>query len=164
MESKVFEFLLRIGFTVDDIEEFYEENYDFVEKDGRKTRGPDCLYAIVQEDEDWVELSESDKPIEAYWEEGWVADFALFQRNNYDVYQGSYRKTFPTRYKLPNFKLTKSMCRILKKNEDLKTIIRPLRITPAKSNLRDIYHFLRFGETPQKSLLEHYKYIVTNIL
>ena len=160
MANKIIEFLFQIGFTIDDINEFYEKAYDFVEKDGRQSRGPDCIYAIVQEDEDSIDLNDTGELVEAYWEKGWISDFVHFRRNNFDSYKGTYYKAFPTRYKLPDFKLTKSMRRILKKNEDLKTVIRPLRITPAKSNLHDLYYFLRFGEQPRKSLLEDYKYIV----
>jgi leucyl-tRNA---protein transferase len=158
--EEVTDFLYRIGFTDDEVDEFYEQDYDFIDRDGNKSRGPDCLYAITRTDEDFIDLNDTGELIEAYWERGWISDFSIFHRQNFDSYRDNYYMVFPTRYKLPNFKLTKSLRRVLNKNRDLKTIIRPLRITPAKTILHQTHHLLRFGKPPLRTLHESYKYIV----
>ncbi len=158
--NKVVDFLIKIDFTWDEIQKFYEQDHDSIDKDGNKSYGPDCLYAITKAEEDWVELDNTGELIEDYWNKGWFTRFAQFQRTNFDSYKGHYYKAFPTRYRLPAFNFTKSLRRVLNINRDLKTVIRPLRITPAKSNLRDIHHFLRYGKPPEKPLTENYKYIV----
>lgn len=158
MHYKVIKFLYEIGFTDKDIEEFcYIENDGFDNK-GNPWYGTDVLFAVTYEDEKHVELRETGEIIEAYWEKGWVGDYCSFHRSNYESYKGRYYKAFPTRYFLPNFKFTKSLRRVLKKNSDLKTVIRPLRITPEKSDLYDTYNYLRHGAPPPKPLLEVYKY------
>lgn len=156
--NKIVDYLFEIGFTWEEIKEFYERKPDFVDNKGQEHYGPDCLYAIVQEDDETVEIEYGDF-IETYWEKGWISDFVHFRRRNYDSYNSNYYKVFPTRYKLFQFKFTKSLRRVLNKNRDLRSVIRPLRITPAKSNLRDTHHFLRYGKPPEKPLTESYKYI-----
>lgn len=158
MNYKVVDFLYEIGFNDDDIEEFYYIEPDGYDKDGKLWYGNDVIYANVYEDEIHNDVGETDEIIESYWEKGWVAGFCDFHRSNYEFYKGRYYKAFPTRYKLPEFKFTKSLRRVLNKNRDLQTVIRPLRITPEKSKLYDTYNFLRHGEPPKKSLLECYKY------
>jgi arginyl-tRNA--protein-N-Asp/Glu arginylyltransferase len=159
VEEKVEDFLFQLGFTEEDIDEFYEEDADIVTENGREYIGPDWLYAKVIQEDSHVDLGENDELIESYWEKGWISDYAFFRRTNFDSFENRYRKVFPTRYKLWDFKFTKSLRRILNKNRDLKTAIRPLRVTPVKSDLYDTYHFLRHGELPEKSLQQSYQYI-----
>jgi leucyl-tRNA---protein transferase len=135
------------------------DDYDYI-VNGRRYHNPDCLYTTVLEDEKSVDINDTGENIDDYWAEGWHSGFCIFHRSNFDIYKGRYRKAFPTRYRLWNFVFTKSLRRILKKNQDLKTVIRPLRITPEKSKLHDYYYFLRHHEPPRKSLLETYDYIV----
>lgn len=136
-----------------------EDDYDYI-VNGRRYHNPDCLYSIILEEETSVDLHNKWEDVDLYWAKGWHSGFCDFRRSNFDVYKGRYRKAFPTRYKLGEFVFTKSLRRILKKNQDLKTVIRPLRITPEKSKLHEFHHFLRYHEPPRKSLLEAYKYIV----
>lgn len=159
MSAKVIEFLYQIGFTNDDIEEFYYIEPDGFDRDGRPDYGPDFLYAITYEDRQHFDMRETGEIIEKYWNEGWTSGFYEVKRSNYDSYKGRYYKAFPTRYWLPEFKFTKSLRRVLNKNSDLKTVIRPLRITPEKSDLFEAYNYLKHGETPKKSLREIYKYV-----
>lgn len=157
--NKVIDFLYEIGFDDDDIRDFlYVENDGFDGK-GRPFYGNDIIFAKTYSDEIDVDLRDTGEIIETYWEKGWIAGYYSFHRANYDSYKGRYYKAFPTRYWLKDFKFTKSLRRVLKKNSDLKTTIRPLRITPEKCDLYDEYNFLRHGEPPQKSLVESYKYI-----
>lgn len=158
MHYKVIDFLYEIGFTDEDIEEFcYVENDGFDNK-GNPWYGTDVLFAVTYSDEKWVELRETGEIIEAYWEKGWVGDYCKFHRSNFESYDGRYYKVFPSRYWLRDFKFTKSLRRVLNKNRDLKTVIRPLRITPDKSDLYDTYNYLRHGESPRKPLRELFKY------
>lgn len=111
------------------------------------------------EEQKRVDLRETGEIIEAYWEKGWVSDFCFFHRTDFDKYQNKYHRTYPTRYKLWNYKFTKNQRRVLQKNKDLKTIIRPLRITQGKIDLFDGYHISRFEQLPRKELPDSYKYI-----
>jgi arginine-tRNA-protein transferase len=135
------------------------DDYDYI-VDGRRYHNPDCLYSIVLEEEISVDIRNNGENIDDYWAQAWHTGFCDFRRSNFDVYKGRYRKIFPTRYRLKDFVFTKSLRRVLKKNRDLRTVIRPLRITPEKSALHAYYHYLRHGETPRKSLLEVYDYTV----
>lgn len=122
--------------------------------------GANIFCVIVIEDEIDVDPWEASGKIDEYWAAGWVSDFCFFNRSNSAFYNDRYYKVFPTRYRLKDFVFTKSLRRVLKKNRDLKTVIRPLRITPEKCRLYDYYNCLRHGEPPRKSLLEAYDYIV----
>lgn len=159
IEKKVIEFLYEIGFDEDDIRDFLYIENDGFDRNGNPDYGPDFLYAIVNEEQISVELRETGEIVEKYWEKGWISGYCEFQRVNFDSYRKRYYKTFPTRYNLREFKFTKRLRRVLNKNRDLRWVIRPLRITPEKSNLHDNYNFLRHGEMPKKSLLERYKYV-----
>ena len=159
MSERVINFLYKIGFTDDDIEEFYEEEADIVAADGTEYRGPDCLYVEVIEDTKSADIRNSGETMESYWEKGWISDFCFVRRHNFDSIDGRYYKVFPTRYRLDEFKLTKSLRRVLRRNADLRSTIRPLRITPAKSDLHDAFNFLRHGRMPEKPLTKIYEYI-----
>ena len=158
MSIKVVEFLYRIGFTDDEVDEFYHIEPDGVDGKGNLFYGNDLLYVKVKEEQEYIDLRDTGEIIEKYWEKGWISGFGEIHRINYDCYQGRMYLAFPTRYKLPEFKFTKSLRRVLNKNRDLQWIIRPLRITPGKSELHDSYNFLKHGEMPKKPLVEIYKY------
>lgn len=136
-----------------------DDDYDLILEDGTRYRGPDCLYAIVIEDEIYVDLRDYGELIEDYWEKGWNTKFTGFTRSNFDIYKERYYKAFPTRYKLREFTFTKSLRRVLNKNADLKTIIRPLRITEAKEKLYFEYNLLRHKKPPGSTLSKLYDYI-----
>jgi arginine-tRNA-protein transferase len=134
------------------------DDYDYI-VNGRRYHNPDCLYSITLSEEISVDIRGRGENIDNYWAQGWHSGFCRFRRSNFDVYKGRYRKAFPTRYRLEDFVFSKSLRRVLKKNQDLKTVIRPLRITPEKSRLYDYYHFLRHREPPEP-LSKIYDYIV----
>lgn len=136
-----------------------DDEYDLILDDGTRYRGPDCLYAIVIEDEIYVDLRDKGELIEDYWEKGWNTRYTGFTRSNFDVYNDRYYKTFPTRYRLKDFNFTKSLRRVLARNADLKTIIRPLRITEAKEKLYFEYNLLRHKKPPGSTLSKSYEYI-----
>ncbi len=136
-----------------------DEDFDAITADEIDYCQPDLLYAIVIDEEMYVDLYEKDEPIEDYWEKGWNSGFNEFTRSNYDVYDNRYIKTFPTRYKLSEFTFTKSLRRVLNKNKDLKTIVRPLRITDAKEKLYAEYHDKRHNSPNRTPLSRSYNFI-----
>lgn len=151
-------FLHKIGFTSDEIVEFFEENTGGESDDDWDDFDDDWNTELL-EDEEPIDLYDHGELIEEYWEKGWISGFCFFRRYNFDSFGEKYRKVFPTRYRLKDFKFTKSLRRILNKNRDLKTIIRPLRITPEKSALYDKYQLARHENTTNGALLKNYDYI-----
>lgn len=53
-----------------------------------------------------------------------------FFRYNFGFYEGEIRRVIPLRIRLDQFKLSKSQRRVLRKNSDLETVIKPIEITP----------------------------------
>lgn len=136
-----------------------DDYYETITADEIDDCRPGRLYTIVIEEEMDVDLGENDDIIEDYWEKGWESGFTEFNRSNFDVYNDRYVQTFPTRFKLSEFTLTKSLRRVLNKNKDLKTIVRPLRITDAKEKLNSEYYKLRHDSPNRSSLSKIYDYI-----
>lgn len=159
MTDKVVEFLSKIGFTKDDIIEFYKIRPDGFFSDGEPFYGADEAYAIVNEKKIPINPGSDDSNSEIYWEQGWFSEPWRFRRSNFDIYEGKWVKVFQTRYKLSEFEFTKSLRRILKRNTDLKTVIRPLFVTLEKADLHDFHHRLKLGEPPHKSLFENYEHV-----
>jgi len=97
------------------------------------------------------------REMDSYWANGWRHFGEDFFRYNLAFHQGEIRRVLPLRIRLSDFSLSKSQRRILKKNQDLRTIIRPARITPEENSLfrrhkrrfkrgvpHSIYDFLSF--------------------
>ena len=95
--------------------------------------------------------------MDAFWANGWRHFGENFFRYNFAFYEGEIRRILPLRIRLSNFSLSKSQRRILKRNQDLQTIIRLAEITPEKKSLfkqhkrrfkrgvpNSIYDFLSF--------------------
>lgn len=102
----------------------------------------------------WTE----DCDIDAYLATGW--SWSLddeFYRSDCESWTLGINRAFPTRYRLKDFALSKSLRRVLKKNRDLKTIIRPLIITPQKSALHEQHHS-RYNDISFLSLQQKYPY------
>jgi arginyl-tRNA--protein-N-Asp/Glu arginylyltransferase len=160
MDEKKLEVLIKMGiYNPSDEADIAEGFYDY-EINGRCFHQPDCIYVETLEEEIFVDLQETGEFIDDYWDEGWNSGVITFHRANYDSYKGRYRKVFPTRLQLCQFALTKSLRRVLNKNRDLKTIIRPLRITQEKMRLHDLHHYARYKEMPDRPLSKAYEYIV----
>jgi leucyl-tRNA---protein transferase len=98
---------------------------------------------------------------------GWRHFGEHFFRYNIGIHAGELRSVLPLRVRLANFTRSKSQRRILKKNQDLRTVIQPIEITPVKKILFEshkqrfnhsvpdsIYDFLSFSpaEVPCKAL------------
>lgn len=121
----------------------------------------DCVTTVVLEEEDYVDFpSETGHETDYYWARGWSSDFSRIARSNYDIYDGFYHMVFPVRNRLNDFSHGKSLRRVLQKNLDLKTTIRPLRITREKIILFEKHHYSRFSCPSPKQLTKTYEYIV----
>lgn len=73
--------------------------------------------------------------LDALLEQGWRHFGQHFFRYNLGFYNDEIRLVIPLRIRLENFTLSKSQRRVLRKNEDLQTVIRPIEITPETENL-----------------------------
>lgn len=111
------------------------------------------------DEEIYVDIRGSGETIDDYWAKGWLSGFINFRRFNVDGYKDRAYKVFPTRYRLNNFRLSKSQRRLLRKNSSLRSIIRPLRITEGKSKLYSIYQEKRHNNPDNKALGNVYDYI-----
>jgi arginine-tRNA-protein transferase len=159
MPDKQEEVLLKLGLIRPNVETLDDDaDYDYIAADGTKYHGPDFLYKKVLEEELYEDVRDNGEMIESYWEKAWSSGTCSLHRSNYDVYRERYFKSFPTRYKLWEFIFTKSLRRILKKNADLKTIIRPLRVTKEKEKLFLSHYLMRYKKPPPESLTKAYEY------
>lgn len=136
-----------------------DDDFDVITADEARNYEPDGSCAIVIDEEIYVDLHDKGELIEEYWEKGWITRYYGFTRANFDAYNDRYFKVFPTRYKLDEFTFTKSLRRVLNKNKDLKSIVRPLRITDAKEKLYVGYQAARYNQTPRSSLAQCYDFI-----
>lgn len=66
---------------------------------------------------------------------GWRHFGEYFYRYNLGFYEYEIRTVYALRINLAKFSFSKSQRRILKKNQDLQTVIRPIEITPEKEEL-----------------------------
>jgi arginine-tRNA-protein transferase len=73
--------------------------------------------------------------MDALWREGWRHFGAHFFRYNLGFYEYEIRRVLPLRIRLNDFKFSKSQRRVLNKNKDLETTIRPARIDAEKESL-----------------------------
>lgn len=83
--------------------------------------------------------------LDALLEQSWRHFGKHFFRYNLGLYQNEIRLVIPLRINLAKFSLSKSQRKILRKNADLQTIIRPVEITDEKNILFEI-HKQRFKE------------------
>lgn len=82
---------------------------------------------------------------------GWRHFGEQFFRYNIGIHENELRRVLPLRIRLADFALSKSQRRVLKKNQDLQTFIRPIEITPEKEVLFET-HKKRFKNNIPDSL------------
>ncbi len=92
----------------------------------------DELYFI---NEDFNTLNVAPNRMDALLANGWRHFGTHFFRYNFSFYEGKVCRVFPLRIRLAAFSLSKNKRRILKKNQDLQTVIRPIEITAEKESL-----------------------------
>ena len=113
----------------------------------------DCLeFETIDEEIHEIFLDE-EYDIDEYWSKGWVRNSEGLGRSDATGYQDRLYRCFPTRYRLKEFRLNKGLRKILKRNADLKTIIRPFRASDGKDDLYTAHHHARFDR-------EHERYTV----
>jgi leucyl-tRNA---protein transferase len=95
----------------------------------------------------------SSQEIDALLANGWRHFGTHFFRYNLGIYDGEIRLVIPLRIRLSNFALTKSQRRILRRNKDLQTIIRPIEFSQEKEILFDC-HKRRFKEGVPDSIYD----------
>ncbi|CAN5465398.1 hypothetical protein BH18ACI3_BH18ACI3_17420 [soil metagenome] len=84
---------------------------------------------------------------------GWRHFGTHFFRYNLNVYEFDIRQVIPLRIRLADFSLTKSQRRILRKNADLRTEIRPIVVTDKTEELFE-RHKLRFHHGTPDSIYD----------
>jgi len=77
----------------------------------------------------------SARQLDALLENGWRHFGAHFFRYNIGFYEQEIRRVLPLRIRLSDFTFSKSQRRVLKKNQDLQTVIRQVEITDEKKIL-----------------------------
>lgn len=83
--------------------------------------------------------------------DGWRHFGEQFFRYNIGLHESEIRRVLPLRIRLANFAASKSQRRVLKRNQDLQTVIRPIEITPEKEILFE-RHKKRFKNNVPESL------------
>ena len=109
----------------------------------------------------------SPQQLDALLANGWRHFGERFFRYNINFYENELRRVLPLRVRLADFNISKSQRRVLKRNQNLQTSIRPIEITPEKEDLFErhkrrfnhaipdsLYDFLSFepAEVPCKAL------------
>lgn len=82
---------------------------------------------------------------------GWRHFGEQFFRYNVGLHESELRRVLPLRIRLVNFAISKSQRRVLKKNQDLQIVIRPIETTPEKEILFE-RHKKRFKHNVPDSL------------
>lgn len=83
--------------------------------------------------------------MDALWNEGWRHFGTHFFRYSYGIYRGDIRPVIPLRIRLADFRTSQSQRRVLRKNSDLKTVIRPAELNAEKDAMFD-RHKTRFED------------------
>lgn len=114
-------------------------DYEIHEKTG------EWLYVETIYDEiPLIDFFDEEVAPDVYWAEGWVTGHYEASRSGAADYNDVTYKTFPTRYRVADFKLRRNHRRVLKMNDDLRCVVRPFRCTPAKDELYQRHWYARF--------------------
>jgi arginine-tRNA-protein transferase len=95
-------------------------------------------------------------------ENGWRHFGTQFFRYNFGFYRNEIRRVFPLRIKLSDFSISKSQRRILRKNQDLRTVIRPIEINAEKEDLFE-RHKVRFDHGIPGSIYDFLSFSPSNV-
>ena len=119
----------------------------------------DELYFI---NEDFNTLNVAPNRMDALLANGWRHFGMHFFRYNFSYYEGKICRVFPLRIRLAAFSLSKNKRRILKKNQDLQTVIRPIEITAEKESLFE-RHKRRFKRGVPHSIYDFLSFDAANV-
>ena len=89
--------------------------------------------------------------LDAYLANGWRHFGTHFFRYSLAFYDDEIRRVMPLRVRLTEFSLSKSQSRVLRRNADLNTEIRPIKVTPVVEDLFE-RHKQRFKQHRPDSL------------
>ncbi len=107
--------------------------------------------------EEFDTLKTSPRQMDRLWENGWRHFGTQFFRYNLSFYEGRICRVFPLRIRLADFSVSKNKRRIIRKNQDLQTIIRPVEITEEKEILFE-RHKRRFKRAVPFSIYDFLSY------
>lgn len=120
----------------------------------------DCYEPDIIDEYENSYFDDDEISVDDYLAKGWQTSDEGYRRFDSDVHNDREYRVFPTRYRLKDFKLTKSLRRVLNKNRDLKTTIRPFRPTEGKDDLYTAHLHSRFEkEKPRYTLRKAYEYL-----
>ena len=104
----------------------------------------------------------SPQQLDALLASGWRHFGEQFFRYNINFYNGELRRVLPLRIRLADFKISKSQRRVLKKNQDLQIVFRPIEITREKEDLFE-RHKQRFDHAVPDSLYDFLSFEPANV-
>lgn len=111
---------------------------------------PDDLTLI---NEEFYAAQVSGRQIDLLLAEGWRHFGIHFFRYSFGFYKNDIRRVIPLRVRLADFSLSKSQRRIIRKNRDLRALVRPIEITEEKELLFD-RHKRRFARGTPYSIFD----------
>lgn len=119
----------------------------------------DCYFFDIIEKRIFdIEFDEHD--FEEQLAQAWTPNDEGYYKCDSDSYREREFRAYPTRYRLQDFALTKSLRRTLNRNRDLKTIIRPFRPTESKDDLYSAHLRARFQkDKPRYTIRRHFDYL-----
>jgi len=95
----------------------------------------------------------SSQQLDALLADGWRHFGTHFFRYNIGFYQNELRRVLPLRVRLAKFEISKSQRRVLRRNQDLQIVSRPIEITAEKEDLFE-RHKQRFDHAVPDSLYD----------
>jgi leucyl-tRNA---protein transferase len=101
--------------------------------------------------EDFYRAQASPEEMDALWAEGFRHFGTYFFRYNLGFYDREIRSVFPLRIRLADFSFSKSQRRVLRRNRDLRAVVRPASIDAEKRRLF-ARHKTRFRENAPRSI------------
>jgi arginine-tRNA-protein transferase len=107
--------------------------------------------------EEFYSLEASPQAMDALWAEGWRHFGTHFFRYSLGIYEAEIRRVLPLRIRLEDFSFSKSQRRVLRRNQDLRHVIRPVRVTTEKELLFEL-HKKRFKRDAPFSLYDFLSY------
>jgi arginine-tRNA-protein transferase len=127
----------------------------------------DCNEFETIDEEEYI-YSCDEYDIDERWAQGWLMNDDGFVRFDSTGYNGREYRCYPTRYRLKEFRLNKGLRRILRRNRDLKTIIRPFRPTVGKDVLYTAHHHARFDRKHERytvrKMFDYLKYAPVELM
>jgi arginine-tRNA-protein transferase len=134
--------------------------WDEVMDDEALALGEEVYWLTVQTTEEDVDLGRTGQMADEWWAEGWnFTSMILAARANAVLEDAGPIRSLATRYRLENFRLSRAFKRVMKRNADLLTVFRPLRMTPGKDELHGIHILSRFKKV-SGPLTKSWPYIV----